>query len=132
MRFEFKGYYFIVTSNKIVRKLGKLISLGDKAMAITVYPFIFVRNDTKGNANLIRHEVIHIRQQLELLIIGALLLSLIEYLYARYVKKLNAQQAYYYTALEQEAHINAKNKNYLLQRMPYEMFKYINDKKHIA
>lgn len=132
MRFEFKGYYWIVTADKVVSKLGRLISLGDRAMALTIYPFIFVRRSTRGHTELIRHETIHIRQQLELLVVGAWLLFFIEYLYARYIKKLDARQAYYFTCLEQEAHRNAIKENYLKIRKPYAMLKYIKDKKWLS
>ncbi len=132
MKIEFKGYFFIVTSAHIVRRLGRMVSLGDNAMAITVYPFLFVRPDTRNNQELLRHETIHIRQQLELLIIGAILLHVYETLYARWVQKFDARQAYYYSALEQEAHRNAMNVNYLSERKPYAVFKYITDKKWLG
>ncbi len=128
MKLEYKGYYFIVISDSIVRRLGGWVSLGDSAMAITFYPFIFMRKDTRENEELMRHEVVHIRQQGELLIVGAWLLYLFEYWYARLIKKLDARQAYYYTALEQEAHRNAMNENYLKERKPYAMLRYIKDK----
>ncbi len=128
----FKGYYWIITSNKIVKYCGRLLSLGDSAMAITFFPFIFVRTDTRDNTELIRHETIHIRQQVELLIIGAWLLFIIEYCIARYIKKYNARQSYYYTALEQEAHRNAIYEDYLDRRKPYAMLKYIWNKKWLG
>jgi hypothetical protein len=132
MRFEWKGYYWIVISNRIVKILGRVVSLGDNAMGITFYPFLFVREDTRYHEELIRHETIHIRQQLELLIVGAWLLYIIEYIYARYIKKLDARQAYYYTALEQEAHRNAANVHYLQERKPYAVLRYIRDKKWLG
>lgn len=132
MNFQYKGYYWIVTSNKIVSCAGRLISLGSNAMAITFFPFIFVREDCKNNKELIRHETIHIHQQIELLLLGAVILYIGEYIHARYFKKLTARQAYYYTALEQEAHRNAMNENYLITRKPYASLKYIKDKKNIS
>ena len=69
---------------------------------------------------------------IELLIIGAHLLYVIEYLYARYIKKFDKRQAYYYTATEQEAHRNAMNIHYLTERKPYAVFRYIRNKKHLA
>lgn len=112
--------------------LGKLISLGSTAMAITFYPFIFVKPNCRNNEELLRHETIHIRQQIELLIIGAWILFLFEYTYARLIKKLDARQAYYYSALEQEAHRNAMKETYLQTRKPYAMLKYIKDKKWLG
>lgn len=132
MKIEFKKYYWIITSNKIVRNLGKFISLGGNAMAITFYPFLFVRKDTRNNQELIRHETIHIKQQIELLIIGAWLLYICEFIYGKYVKKLDSRQAYYFTAMEQEAHRNAMNTRYLSTRAPYSILKYIKNKKWLA
>lgn len=127
MKFEFKRYYWIVTSDAVVLRLGKLISL-DNAMAITLYPFLFVRTDTRDNKELIRHETIHIEQQLELFIVGAWLLFIFEYSYARLIKRLDARQAYYYTAMEQEAHRNAMKEDYLQTRTPYDVLLYIGHK----
>jgi hypothetical protein len=132
MKIECRRYFFIVTSNRIVRWLGTAVSLGKGAMAITLYPFIFVRADTRNNEELIRHETVHIRQQLELLIVGSWLLYLYEYAYARLIKRLDARQAYYYTALEQEAHRNAMNEHYLLERKPYAVLNYVFDKKWLG
>jgi hypothetical protein len=132
MRIEWRGYYWIITSGKVVKNLGKLVSLGTNAMAITFYPFLFVRPDTRTNDELIRHETIHIRQQLELLLIGSWLLYIVEYCYARYVKKFDARQSYYYTALEQEAHRNAMSASYLKERKPYAVLKYIKNKKWLG
>jgi hypothetical protein len=129
---KFKGTYFIIVSNTLVKHLGRLVSLGDNAMAITFWPFIIVRFDTKDRPNLIRHETIHIRQQIELFIIGAHLFYLFEYFYARFVKKLDKRQVYYYTATEQEAHRNASNIDYLKERKPYAVLKYIKNKKHLS
>ncbi|MEO5645933.1 MAG: hypothetical protein ABIO57_02590 [Candidatus Paceibacterota bacterium] len=131
MKVEYKGYFFIIISDTIVRRLGRLISLGDNAMAITVFPFIFVRRITRPNKELIRHETIHIRQQLELLLVGAIMLYLYEFLYAKFVKKLDARQVYYYSAMEQEAHRNARNEQYLKTRKPLTVLKYIFNKKQL-
>ena len=106
-----------------------MVSLGDNAMAIGFFPFIFVRDDTRDHAELLRHEEIHMRQQLELLVVFAWILYGIEYFYARWVKKFDKRQAYYYTALEQEAHRNAMKEGYLKTRKPYAVLKYIKDKK---
>ena len=122
-------------SHRLVRWLGRLVSLGDAGMAITFWPFIFVRPDLTVHPvlpELLRHEEIHIRQQLELLLIGAWILFLIEYCYARYLKKLDKRQAYYFTALEQEAHRNAFREDYLKIRRPYAMLRYIKDKKWLG
>ncbi len=104
-------------------------------MAITFWPFIVIRPDLKNNPvfpELLTHETIHIRQQLELLLLGAWILYGVEYFYARHIKKLDKRQAYYYSALEQEAHRNAMNPDYLKQRKPYAVLRYITDKKLLS
>lgn len=131
-KISFKSTHIIIISTSLVKLLGRVVSLGDSAMAITFWPFIIVRYDTKDNEELIRHETIHIKQQLELFIIGAHLLYIFEYLYARYVKKFDKRQAYYYTATEQEAHRNTTNKTYFKKRKPYALFFYIKNKKHLS
>lgn len=131
-KIQFKKTHFLIISDQLVTKLGRLVSLGDNAMAITVWPFLMVRPSTMDNVELIRHETIHIKQQIELFIIGAPLLYVFEYLYARYWKKLDKRQVYYYSAMEQEAHRNASNENYLKERRPYAVLWYIRNKKHLA
>lgn len=135
MSITFKGYYFIIFSTRLSRFFGRAVSLGDSAMAITLWPFIIVRANLRHDAvlpELIRHETIHIRQQIELLLIGAWLLYGLEYIYARWIKKFDKRQAYYYTALEQEAHRNAMNPDYLEKRKSYAVLRYITDKKMLG
>ena len=72
------------------------------------------------------------RQQVELLILGAHLLFVCEYIYARYMLKLSKRDSYYYPATEQEAHRNAMNSHYLKERTLYSTFKYIRDKKKLS
>jgi hypothetical protein len=134
-KIEFKDGAIIIYSKNIVKKLGRLIGLGDSGMAIGFYPVIFVRPDLKKHPvyeELLRHEMIHMRQERELLVVGAWLLFGVEYLYARYIKKLDKRQAYYFTAMEQEAHRNAMKSDYLEKRKLFAIFKYIFHKKWLA
>ena len=135
MKIIWKKYYFLVFSESIVRRLGRLVSLGNNAMALTVWPFVFMHPQFKESRvfpELLQHEEIHIRQQLELLVVGALFLYVFEYLYARVIKKLDSRQAYYYTALEQEAHRNAYKPHYLKTRKPYSWVRYLWEKKKLG
>lgn len=135
MRIEFKKYYFIVHSKKIIRFIGNFTSFGKQPVAAAFWPFIFVNPDTEEESRyqeIIRHETIHIRQEIELLVIFAELIYILEYCYARYIKKLDPKQSYYWTSMEQEAHRNAMNPNYLKARKPYATFKYLFDKKWLG
>ena len=69
----------------MVRKNRFLVPKGYRA--ITLYPFIFVRNDSdKYDKELINHERIHLRQQKELLVILFYIWYLLDFLfkYLRY------------------------------------------------
>ncbi|MFJ1424990.1 hypothetical protein ACILD6_00015 [Capnocytophaga canimorsus] len=84
--------------------------------AITLYPFIFVRVwADKDNAVLINHERIHLRQQLELLVIFFYLWYLLDFLW-KYAKYRNWNKAYRNIIFEREAYSNESDLQYLKTR----------------
>ncbi|MDO4782588.1 MAG: hypothetical protein Q4A09_05135 [Capnocytophaga felis] len=84
--------------------------------AITLYPFIFLRNkEDKENAVLINHERIHLRQQLELLVIFFYLWYGIDFL-IKYAKYRNWEKAYRNIIFEREAYANESDLQYLKER----------------
>jgi len=79
-----------------------LISRGF-ARAMVLYPFILLsKEEDRYDIQLIRHEQIHVYQQLELLVIGFYLWYLIEYLLYR-LRGHSHQDAYYRLSMEKEA-----------------------------
>ena len=83
---------------------------------MTVYPFIFTKNKVcKEDIVLMNHERIHIRQQLEMLIIPFYLWYGIEFL-IRFIKLKNKRKAYRAISFEQEAYGNESDLNYLKKR----------------
>jgi len=78
---------------------------------ITIFPFIFLRNEMKGNINTIKHENIHLRQQAECLIIFFYIIYFINYLINRF-KKNSHIEAYKNILFEKEAYDNENNLNY--------------------
>ena len=87
-----------------------------KISGITLFPFIFLRKkEYRQNKILINHEKIHIRQQLELLIIPFYIWYLSEY-YIKYLKYKNPELAYRNISFEREAYDNDQNLNYLKKR----------------
>ena len=85
----------ILVSHKILTKM--------KVNGITLFPFIILRNkDFKNNKILINHEKIHLRQQLELLIIFFYIWYVVEYYYWL-VKLKNKHLAYRNISFEREA-----------------------------
>lgn len=74
---------------------------------------IFVREDVSKST--INHEKIHIRQMLELGIIGFYLIYLIEWIYGL-IKYKNKDLAYYNVSFEVEAYNEEDNLEYLKNR----------------
>ncbi|WP_120213604.1 hypothetical protein [Epilithonimonas arachidiradicis] len=96
-----------------------------KISGITLFPFILLRkSEYRQNSTLINHERIHIRQQLELLVVPFYIWYLTEY-YLRYLKYKNPDLAYRNISFEREAYANEHNPDYLMSRKFWSFFKYI-------
>ncbi len=91
---------------------------------ITLFPFIVVSdNDLKQNSVMINHEKIHIRQQLELLILPFFIWYGIEFLVKWLIYK-DKNTAYRNISFEKEAYANEKDRNYLKQRSFWKFLNY--------
>ncbi len=90
-------------------------------VAITIYPFIFFRNKASMTPRLINHEKIHLRQQIELLLVFFYLWYGIEYLYY-YYKFRNWKTAYRNICFEREAFKHENDMSYLKRR---KLFAYV-------
>jgi hypothetical protein len=119
----------VIISPRVLKFLAWFRGHSKIAIAITVFPFIIVRSKDDLLPWLITHEQIHLRQQLELLFIGALFLYIAETAYARFVLRLSGYDNYLYFSLEQEAYRNQHNPDYLKNRKPYAVFYYVLHKK---
>jgi hypothetical protein len=107
----------------ISRKLVKFITF-NFASAIAIYPFILLKSkDLLSNGYIINHEKIHLRQQLELLVLPFYIVYFIEYLVGR-IKGMNHFEAYMNISFEKEAFANEKNLNYLKERKFFGFMKY--------
>jgi hypothetical protein len=96
--------------------------LPKKTTAITLWPFIVFKNKADiENTVLINHERIHLRQQLELLILPFYILYLCEYVVLLFRYK-NAQQAYLSISFEREAYTHQADLNYLSKRRFWAMW----------
>lgn len=92
---------------------------------LTFYPFVFLADkDDKLNKVFINHEKIHIRQQLELLILPFYLWYFTEYLF-RLIQYKDRKGAYFNISFEREAYKNEKDLNYLKQRSFWRFLKYV-------
>ena len=96
-----------------------------KISGITLFPFILLREKKyRQNKTLINHEKIHIRQQMELLIIPFYIWYLSEY-YLKYLRYRNPQLAYRNISFEREAYANEQDLNYLKKRKFWSFISYI-------
>jgi hypothetical protein len=92
---------------------------------LTIFPFVFLKSKhLKNDYVLINHEKIHLRQQLELLIIPFYLAYVLEFL-VRLIQYKNWNLAYQNISFEREAYCNELDLDYLKQRPFWSFFKYL-------
>ncbi len=104
---------------------GQKLLKNTKISGITLFPFILLRRKSdRKNKILINHERIHIRQQMELLIIIFYIWYLSEY-YIRYLKYKNPNLAYRNISFEREAYANEQNTDYLSKRKIWSFVRYL-------
>ncbi|MFH6963754.1 hypothetical protein ACHRVK_15385 [Flavobacterium plurextorum] len=100
-----------------------LIPKGYRGMA--VFPFVLMKYDfDKANGVFVNHEKIHLRQQVELLIIPFFIWYVFEFLF-RLIQYKNKDLAYRNISFEREAYSNEKNLNYLKNRSFFRFLNYI-------
>ena len=93
-------------------------------LGITIFPFIFLKHTlNKYDKVLINHEKIHLRQQLELLIIPFYVFYMIEFT-IKLVHYKNWKVAYRNISFECEAYTNENDLNYLKDRPFWKFIKY--------
>lgn len=91
---------------------------------MAVFPFILVKTPgLKHDSVLIRHEIIHLRQAVELLVIPFYILYLVNYIINRF-KYDNHHQAYMHIIFEREAYHQENNITYLQNRRLYAWVRY--------
>ncbi|MDD7888177.1 hypothetical protein [Flavivirga sp. 57AJ16] len=92
---------------------------------LTIFPFVFLRSKhSKKDAALMNHEKIHLKQQLEMLIIPFYLIYTIEFLVRLFqYKKWNL--AYRNISFEREAYANEFHLDYIKHRPFWQFLKYL-------
>jgi len=100
-----------------------LIPKGYRGM--TIFPFVILRERKAADLPvLMNHERIHIRQQLELLVLPFFVLYVAEYL-VKLAQFRNHDEAYRNICFEREAYENEKDPDYLKSRSFWRFLKYI-------
>jgi hypothetical protein len=93
--------------------------------AIALYPFIFLKHENdKKDEVLINHERIHLRQQIELLIVLFYLWYLAEFL-LRWIQYKQFMIAYRNISFEREAYRNEKKLDYIEKKALWSFLKFV-------
>ena len=103
----------ILRSDKLTELFEMLLGQGIRALAF--WPFIIMPRSTIIDAELINHEKIHLRQQLELGVIP---------FYIWYIIALR-RKGYWSISFEKEAYANENNLNYLKERSIFVFRRYL-------
>lgn len=98
--------------------------LGKNTWAMTLWPFIIVKKRVELTPSLLNHEKIHLKQQIECLIIFFYLWYLIEYL-IRIILYRDIDKAYRNISFEKEAYFYENNLDYLNHRKIFSFLKFI-------
>ena len=94
-------------------------------VGLSFWPFIILKNNSlKEDGVLINHEKIHLKQQLELLILPFYVLYILEWL-VRSLFCLSFYRGYQNISFEQEAYHNEHNMNYTKERKAFSFIKYL-------
>ncbi len=94
-------------------------------VGLTLYPFIFLKQkELKEDEQLINHEKIHLKQQLELLIVFFYLFYGLEW-FVKCMKYKNGYIAYKNLSFEREAYKNEANLNYIKKRKYWAFLHYL-------
>lgn len=92
---------------------------------LALFPFIFLQNrGLKNNRIIINHEKIHIRQQIEMLILPFFIWYVIEYA-VRWIRYGNSHKAYRNISFEREAYAKEADLDYLKTRKFYSFLRYL-------
>ena len=95
-------------------------------LGITIYPFVLLKSKVlKSNIGLVNHEKIHLKQQLELLIIPFYVFYCVEFIF-RLIQYRKWYTAYTNISFEREAYTNQNDQDYLKSRSFWGFLKYIN------
>ncbi|MFM9988554.1 hypothetical protein [Flavobacterium sp.] len=107
---------FLIVSKYLIPK---------KYRGLTFFPFIIIKDGCdKSNVILINHEKIHIRQQLELLILPFYVWYFLDFL-IKMIRYKDKNKAYKNIIFEREAYANEKDLDYLKSRSFWSFLNYL-------
>lgn len=99
--------------------------LSGRFKGITLWPFVIVKNQNlKKDRFFLNHEKIHLRQQLEMLVVFFYIWYAAEY-FIRYSQTGNSLKAYKNISLEREAYRRENDLSYLNNRSFWAFLKFL-------
>lgn len=114
----------VITSTRLIR----ILTLGSEAvLGLALFPLVLIRDDIRDAAfrkRIILHEKIHLRQQIELLILPFYLWYLVEYCAGR-LRGKDHYHALTGISFEKEADANMDDLNYLHTRRSFAFLQYL-------
>lgn len=106
-----------------IREKKGVVDFLFSGVGVTLAPFgIYLVKSHLSNQRTIRHEKIHWKQQIEMLILPFYVWYLIEWLIRLFTNRGNAYRS---ISFEQEAYKKESNVNYLSDRKHYDWVKYL-------
>ncbi len=116
---------------KEVKRMFLLVNkyvFGRRFVGVAVWPFIIIKyKKLKDDTIFMNHERIHLRQQLELLILPFYIIYMIEFLF-RLLQYRDRYTAYRNISFEREAYENEKNIDYIKERSFWAFRNYITER----
>lgn len=104
------------------------ILLAKNIRGITLWPFIVLKKSHyKEDSVLINHEKIHLRQQIEMLVIPFYIWYIVAYL-VHWIRLKDSNAAYLSISFEREAYFHENDLNYLKNRRFWSFYKYTKKK----
>ncbi|WP_224491500.1 hypothetical protein [Robertkochia flava] len=98
-----------------------------KYVGLALWPFIFLKSrDLKEDQVLMNHERIHLRQQLELLVLLFYLWYVLEWFY-HLLATGDAYRAYKMVSFEKEAYRYEGDAGYLASRKPWAFLRFLHE-----
>ncbi len=111
---------------QIQSKLFFKLFTSKDVMGMAIFPFIIFRHPADArNRTFMLHERIHLRQQVELLILPFFIWYVCEFL-IRLIQYRSLDLAYRNISFEREAYANEQDRDYLAKRRAYQFMRYLN------
>jgi hypothetical protein len=104
------------------RRLVTVLTLG-KAVGITIFPFIIIIPELRHNPVVINHERIHLRQQIEMLVLVFYIIYIVSLCW-NLARFRNFMAAYLFVFFEREAYANEHDPGYLARRRAFASLRY--------